>query len=80
MTVTRVSIPVAADVSWVVTVPELCVGETRPASPAELRRLEVAFAAHDCPDCSRFVERAIEAIALALDEFDDEPPHGGLTD
>jgi len=77
---TRVRIPAAADLMWVVAVPELCLGESRPASPAELRRLEVAFAAPECPGCVRFVQRAMEALSLALDEFDDEPPRGGLTD
>jgi hypothetical protein len=83
MTVTRVSIPAAADLSWVVPVPELSVGESRPASPGELRRLEIAFAPPECPGCVRFVERAMEALALALDEYDepdDEPPPGDLTD
>jgi len=80
VTVTRISIPAAADLSWVVSLPELCVGEARPASLAELHRLEVAFAPPECPGCVRFVERAMEALSLALDEFDDDPPCGGLTD
>lgn len=80
MTVRRVSIPAVADLGWVVPVPELCVGETRPASPGALRRLQADFAPPECPGCSRFVERALEAIAIALDASDDDPPHGGLTD
>jgi hypothetical protein len=83
MTITRVSIPATADLSWVVPVPELSVGETRPASARELHRLEVAFAPPECPGCVRFVERAMEALALALDEYDesdDEPPPGDFTD
>lgn len=43
----RVSIPVSLDLAWVLTVPELCLGETRPASPASLRELEQAFAPGD---------------------------------
>jgi hypothetical protein len=80
MTDRRVSIPASDGVGWVVTVPELCPGETRPASRLALRHLEAQFAPLECPGCSRFVERAIEALSLALDAFDDEPPHGGLTD
>jgi len=80
MTVRRVTIRVAPDISWVVAVPELRDSDARPASPAALRELESVFAPPDCPGCFRFVERAIEAISMALDEFDDEPALGGPTD
>ncbi len=46
----RVSIPVTIDVGWVLSVPELCVGETRPASEASLRELEDAFEPCDDAD------------------------------
>lgn len=80
MTVRRVTIPASSDVTWIVPVPELRASDTRAASPTALRELETAFAPPDCPDCFRFVERAIEAISMALDEFGDEPPRGGPTD
>lgn len=83
MPVTRISVPATADVSWIVPVPELCIGESRPASPGDLRRLEIAFAPPECPGCVRFVERAMEALSLALDAreaSDDEPPPDDLTD
>jgi hypothetical protein len=80
MSARRVTIPATVDLGWVVTVPEFCAGETRPASPGALHRLEAEFGPAECPGCFRFVERAIEAISLALDEFDDEPSQGGPTD
>lgn len=80
MTVRRVSVPVTLGLSWVVPVPESRGGDARPASQAALRELETVFVPPDCPGCFRFVERAIEAISMALDEFDDEPALGGPTD
>ena len=80
MPVQRVSIPATVDLGWIVTVPELCARETRPASPGALRRLEAELGPVECPSCFRFVERAIEAISVALDGFDDESSRGGPTD
>jgi hypothetical protein len=69
------------EVSWVVSVPETVPGQARPASPDEARRLAGAFASADCAECSHFVERAMRAIALALDDLPDgEPPFEGPTD
>jgi len=76
----RVSIPVTHELSWVLTVPELCLGQARVSSPESLRDLEAAFAPAECPTCARFVERAIEALSMALDEVVDEPPPGDATD
>ena len=80
MPVRRVSIPATVDLRWVVSVPELCAGASRPASPSALRRLEAELGPVECPSCFRFVERAIEAISVALEEFDDGPSRGGPTD
>jgi hypothetical protein len=46
----RVTLPVTLDVGWVLTVPETCVGEARPASAASLRDLESSFAPTDEDD------------------------------
>jgi hypothetical protein len=81
MTVRHVSVPATPELSWVVPRRELCPGETRPASPDDARRAPAGFAPGDCDGCSQFVERAMRAIALALDDDSDEwPPFEGPTD
>lgn len=84
MVVRRVSIPADPWLSWVVPVPEILPGETRPASASDARRSAGQTGDGDCLGCSRFVERAMRAIALALDDGDaaddDWPPFEGPTD
>lgn len=84
VTVRRVSIPVDPCLSWVVPVPEALLDETRPASPRDARRVVAEAGPGECPGCSHFVERAMRAIALALDDADapdgDWPPFEGPTD
>jgi len=80
VTAHRRIVPATPDVGWVVAVPTLCAGAALPASPASLHDLETEFAPPQCPGCARFVERAMQALSVALDEVDDEPFRGGPTD
>lgn len=67
----RVSIPVTPDLSWVVALPQSLCGQARAASPASLHELEVIFAPPGCAACPGCLERAMEALSLALDDLDD---------
>ena len=82
----HVRVPAAPGLEWVIRRTQLSPADTRPARGGDAPAIAAGFASTDCPRCARFVESAMQAIALALDDYrdgagdpvpdDDEPPFG----